>query len=52
LLYHSASLGQKKKNKKEREAVMLGSIMRNEGYYKYSEHPEVFKNIFQRVEKD
>lgn len=50
LLYHSACLAQKKKYKEEQQKVMLGSIMRNESYYKYSETPEVFKEIFQKVD--
>ncbi len=50
LLYHSASLGQKKKTKDEQQDVMLGSIMKNESYYKYSDNPEVFRKIFKKVE--
>lgn len=49
LLYHTVCLGQKKKLKKEQQDVMLGSIMRNESYYKYSENPDIFRSIFQKV---
>lgn len=49
LLYHSECLAQKKKDKEEQQKVMLGSIMRNESYYKYSETPEVFRSIFQKI---
>jgi hypothetical protein len=49
LLYHSAALGQKKKTKAEQQNVMLGSIMRNESYYKYSDNPEAFQQIFKKV---
>jgi hypothetical protein len=49
LLYHSACLGQKKKMKKEQQDVMLGSIMRNESYYKYSDSPDNFRQIFKKI---
>ena len=51
LLYHSACLGQKKKGKEEQQKVMLGSIMSNESYYKYSETPELFRSIFQKIKE-
>jgi len=50
LLYHSLCLSQKKKDKDEKEKVMLGSIMRNESYYKYSDNPEIFQQIFKKIE--
>jgi len=49
LLYHTACLAQKKKDKEEQQKIMLGSIMHNESYYKYSETPEVFRSIFQKI---
>jgi hypothetical protein len=49
LLYHTACLAEKKKDKEEQQKVMLGSIMHNESYYKYSETPEVFRSIFQKI---
>ena len=49
LFYHSACLGQKKKGKDEQQKVMLGSILSNESYYKYSDTPEVFRSIFQKI---
>lgn len=49
LLYHSAALGQKKKTKEEQMNVMLGSIMKNESYYKYSDNAEAFRQIFKKV---
>lgn len=52
LLYHSASLGQKKKTKKDQQDVMLGSIMSNESYYKYADNPDVFRQIFKKINKD
>lgn len=51
LLYHSASLGQKKKTKAAQQEVMLGSIMRNEAYYKYSDNPDTFRRIFKKVKE-
>jgi len=50
LLYHSSCLGQKKKTKSEQQQVMLGSIMSNDSYYKYSDNPDVFRKIFQKRE--
>jgi len=52
LLYHSASLGQKKKTKSEQQNVMLGSIMKNESYYKYSDNPDRFLQIFKKVKDE
>jgi hypothetical protein len=52
LLYHSMCLGQKKKMKKEQEDLMLGSIMRNESYYKFSDNPETFRKIFKKIKDD
>jgi hypothetical protein len=49
LLYHSYCLGQKNKYKEAQQKVMLHSILRNDAYYKYSDHPEVFRSIFQKV---
>ena len=51
LLYHTICLSQKKKYKEEKEKVMLGSIMRNESYYKYSENPDTFRKIFKRIDE-
>lgn len=51
LLYHSMCLGEKKKGKEEQQKVMPGSIMHNESYYKYSDTPEIFQSIFQKVKE-
>ena len=51
LLYHSLCLSQKKKYQEEKQKVMLGSIMSNESYYKYSQNREIFESIFKRVDK-
>jgi trehalose/maltose hydrolase-like predicted phosphorylase len=48
LLYHTICLGQSKKKKKEMQDVMLGSIMRNDSYYKYSDNPEIFEQMFKK----
>jgi len=41
LLYHMKCLNQKKKYKKERENLLLGSILKEENYYKYSKNKEM-----------
>lgn len=51
LFYHTACLSQKKKYKEKRYDVLLGSILKNESYWKYSENPEVFEQIFKKVEE-
>ncbi len=49
LLYHSACLAQKNKYKDEQQKVMLGSILSNESYYKYSDTPEILRSIFKKI---
>ena len=51
LLHHSICLGEKKKGKDEQQKIMLGSIMSNEFYYKYSDTPEIFRSIFQKIKE-
>lgn len=51
LLYHSMCLSQKRKYQDEKDKVMLGSIMKNDSYYKYSENPEIFRKIFKRIDE-
>lgn len=51
LFYHSLCLSQKKKYKEKRYDVLLGSIMKNESYWKYSEYPELFEQIFKKVKE-
>ncbi len=51
LLYHGYCLAKKNKTEK-RQQVMLGSILRNDAYYKYSDHPEVFEQLFKKVSQD
>jgi hypothetical protein len=51
LFYHTLCLAQKN-NKRYREKkldVILGSIMKNESYWKYSENPERYSLIFKKV---
>ncbi|MCD4792978.1 MAG: hypothetical protein K8R54_07085 [Bacteroidales bacterium] len=51
VLYHSLCLSQKKKDKDKRYDVLLGSIVKNESYWQYSENPEVFEQIFKKVKE-
>ena len=51
LLYHAYCLSQKSNKKEEMQKVMLGSIMKNESYYKYSENPGAFQAIFHKVQQ-
>ncbi|HTE31182.1 MAG TPA: hypothetical protein VK666_12460 [Chryseolinea sp.] len=49
ILYHATCLSQSKRTKAKAQEVLIQSILRNESYYKYSEHPEAFEQIFQRI---
>lgn len=51
ILYHSMCLSQKKKYKEQRYDVLLGSILKNESYWQYSETPETFEQIFKKVKE-
>lgn len=51
LLYHSLCLSQKKKDKVERENILLGSILKNESYYQFSENAEVLRKTFKKVKE-
>lgn len=46
LLYHMMCLEQKKKYKKERENLLLGSILKEKNYYKYSKNKEILESFF------
>lgn len=49
LLYHALCLAQKKKDEEKRRDVLLRSILPNESYWSYSEHPELLQSLFQKV---
>lgn len=51
ILYHSLCLSQKKKYKEKRYDVLLGSIIKNDSYWQYSENPEIFEQIFKKVKE-
>jgi hypothetical protein len=45
-------LNQKKKNKKEREDLLLGSILKEKNYYKYSKNKETLEGFFRTMKMD
>jgi len=51
IIYHSSCLSQKKrkKDKEKRYEVLLSSIVKNKSYWKYSDTPKVFEQIFNKV---
>ncbi len=51
LLYHLACLSQKKKQKETRTDLLLGSILKEENYYKYSKKKAVLDSLFKTMEK-
>ena len=51
LLYHMMCLGKKKKYKEERLNLGLGSILKEENYYKYSTKKSILESMFQKVNK-
>lgn len=52
LLYHMMCLNQKKKYKKERENLLLGSILKEKNYYKYSKNKETLESYFRTMKMD
>lgn len=46
LLYHILCLNQKKKYKNERENLLLGSILKEKNYYKYSKNKGTLESLF------
>lgn len=51
VFYHSVCLSQKKKYEEKRYDVLLGSIIKNETYWKYSKTPEIFEQLFKKVKE-
>ena len=49
LIYHMRCLNQKNKYKKERENLLLGSILKEENYYKYSKDKETLDGLFRTM---
>lgn len=52
LLYHLMCLHKEGGTEDEKNDLLLGSILKNQNYYKYSEHKETLESIFQVVKKD
>jgi hypothetical protein len=52
LLYHMMCLNQKKKYKKKRENLLLGSILKEKNYYKYSKNKETLESFFRTMKMD
>ena len=51
LLSHLGCLSQKKKQKEERTELLLGSILKEKNYYKYSKKNEVLESLFTTIER-
>lgn len=51
LLSHLASLGQKKRHRKAKNDLVLGSILKERNYYKYSKKNSVLESIFTTMER-
>ena len=51
LLSHLGCLSQKKKQKEERTELLLGSILKEKNYYKYSKKIEVLESLFTTMER-
>lgn len=50
LLYHLICLNKEKRSEKEKDDLLLGSIMRKSNLYKYTEHKDILEDIFKRIE--
>ncbi len=51
LLNHLECLSQKKKQKEDRRDLVLGSILKEKNYYKYSKKKEVLESLFTTMER-
>ena len=51
ILYHAMSFSRTNGTQEDVNAILLGSIIKNESYWKHSETPEIFENIFKKVKK-
>lgn len=51
ILYHAMCLSQNSETRSEMNKILISSIIKNESYWKYSEMPEVFENIFKKVKE-
>ena len=51
LMYHSLCLSQKKKHRKEKDNLLLESILRNDSYWQYTEYKPTLEKIFKKVKE-
>lgn len=51
LMNHSLCLSQKKKYRKEKENLLLESILRNDSYWQYTEYKPTLEKIFKKVKE-
>ena len=51
LLYHLECLSQKRKYKEKRNDLLLGSILKEENYYKYSKKKDVLEGLFTTMKR-
>src|SRR5690606_34762970 len=51
LLSHLICLNQKKKQKEAKKDLVLGSILKEKNYYKYSKKKEVLESLFTTMER-
>lgn len=51
LMYHSLCLSQKKKYRKEKDNLLLESILRNDSYWQYTEYKPTLEKIFKKVKE-
>ncbi|WP_406684361.1 hypothetical protein N1F78_01120 [Seonamhaeicola sp. MEBiC1930] len=51
LMYHSLCLSQKKKHGKEKDNLLLESILRNDSYWQYTEYKPTLEKIFKKVKE-
>jgi hypothetical protein len=51
LMYHSLCLSEKKKYRKEKDNLLLESILRNESYWKYTKYKPTLEKIFRKVKE-
>lgn len=51
LMYHSLCLSQKKKYRKEKDNLLLESILRNDSYWQYTEYKPTLEKVFKKVKE-
>ena len=51
LMYHSLCLSQKKKYSKEKDKLLLESILRNDSYWQYTKYKPTLEKIFKKIKE-